>query len=108
MLKPSPKPTSTWSHCSGGFIDSQVGEPEGEKKDRSLAWSAERCGRMGGRGPPLHTDFSHPQSSEREQRTQEGLLGARGWALDPEQGPKHKGTWVAGVDMNMINPDHVK
>ena len=42
MLKPSPKPTSTWSHCSGGFLVSRVGKPERVEKDRNLNWSAER------------------------------------------------------------------
>ena len=30
----------------------------------------------------LHPSFGQLQSSGREQRTEEGLLGAQGWALD--------------------------
>ena len=30
----------------------------------------------------LHPSFGQSQSSGREQRTEEGLLGAPGWALD--------------------------
>ena len=39
----------------------------------------------------LHTDISQPQSGEREQRTQEGLLGPRGWALGPRTRTRNRG-----------------